>query len=393
MILLLFDVDGVLVHSRAYHLSLQRSVAYFSQRLGLGEHTLTQADIDEFEAATVTVEWESSAIATARMLLDRLRLDPLPRPMPSSFWELAAWLEAHPSAIPRPDFSTLARSCAATLPGQRPSLAMLERFLEEAQGEPFDPAIGQVLRELLGHCYDVLRSPSMQVVQAYAVGSETYRRSYGLEPRIRADSLLATADRPYLDAATRDRLLHAWREHQLGLSLYTARPSLPPIEARDLPLGYTPEAEAALELIGLQGIPIMAVGRLHYVALRHGLAAEDLVKPSRVQSLAAMGAAMTGREDESIEAAIRVDGGGPVTEPLTAIAGAHVHVFEDSASSLRAATRSVALLNEHGLGLTLTRHGIAPVGSPKVEALGAIADHVWPDVNAAIASALDSIVP
>ena len=84
-------------------------------------------------------------------------------------------------------------------------------------------------------------------------------------------------------------------------------------------------------------VPIMAVGRLHYVALRHGLAAEDLVKPSRVQSLAAMGAAMTGREDESIEAAIRVDGGGPVTEPLTAIAGAHVHVFEDSASSLRAA--------------------------------------------------------
>lgn len=390
MNLLLFDVDGVLVHSRAYHIGLQKTVAYFANRLGVGDHTLTQHEIDEFEAAMVTVEWESCAIATARMLLDRLRLDPQPRPLPASFWDLAAWLEAHPVSIPRPDFSALARASAATLPGQRPSLAMLERFLEEAETGPFDPTIRGVLRDLLGHCYDYQKGPSVQVVQAYAVGSEAYRRSYGLEPRVEAESLLATADRPLLSQTSRDRLLRDWRAGKLGLSLYTARPSLPPIEARELPLGYTPEAEQALELIELQGIPIMAVGRLQYVAQRHGLAAEDIVKPSRVQSIAAMGAARTGQEDESIEAAMRVDAGGPVTGPLTQIAGAHVHVFEDSASSLRAATRAIELLNEHGLALTLTRHGIAPTGSPKVESLSAIADRVWPDVNLAIAAALDA---
>ena len=391
MRLFLFDVDGVLVHSRAYHVGVQKTVAYFAQRLGVGDHAPTQYEIDEFEAAMVTVEWESCAIATARMLLDRLRLRPAPRPMPATFWELAAWLEAHPVAIPRPDFGALARACAATLPGQRPSLAMLERFLEEAEAGSFDPAVRQVLGELLGHCYDIHISPSMQVVQTFAVGSETYRRSYGLEPRFKAESLLTTADRPFLNPATRDGLIRAWQAQQLGLSLYTARPSLPPIEARDLPLGYTPEAEAALELVGLQGIPIMAVGRLHYVAHRNGLSVANLVKPSRVQALAAMGAAMTGREDESIEAAIRVDAGGPVTGPLSSIAGAQVHVFEDSAGGLRAATRSVELLNEHGLGLTLTRHGVAPEGSPKVKALGTTADHVWSDVNAAIDSALDTI--
>ncbi len=393
MHLFLFDVDGVLVHSRAYHIGLQKTVAYFANRLGVGDHTPTQYEIDEFEAAMVTVEWESTAIAAARLLLDRLRLDPTPQPIPASFWELAAWLEAHPVSVPRPDFSALARACAATLPGQRPSLAMLERFLEEAESGSFDPAVSRVLRELLGHCYDYQKGPSVQIVQAYAVGSEAYRRSYGLEPRVHAESLLASADRPLLSESTRDRLLTEWRAGQIGLSLYTARPSLPPIEAQDLPLGYTPEAEQALELIGLQGIPVMAVGRLQYVAEQHGLAAEDIVKPSRVQSIAAMGAARTGREDESIEAAMRVDAGGPVTGPLTQIAGAHVHVFEDSASSLRAATRAIELLNEHGLALKLTRHGIAPTGSPKVESLGAIADHVWPDVNLAIAAALDADSP
>lgn len=384
MRLFLFDVDGVLVHSRAYHIGLKKAVAYFSSALGLGDHTLTEADIDAFEAATVTVEWELSAIAVARMLIDRLRAAPPKTTLPDTFWALGDLLRAHPHPIARPDFLALAQASAQALPGQRPSLAMLERFLEEIAHEPYVTALNPVLRELLGHCYDIQRGPTMQIVQAFAVGAEAYRLSYGHPPRLVAESLLETADSPYLSSEWRTRLLDLWRSGALGISLYTARPSLPPREAPDLPLGYTPEAEAALKLVGLEGIPVMAVGRLQYVAERHGLSAEDLVKPSPVQSLAAMGAAGTGLETDSVEAALRVAQGGPVTGPLVRVAGAEVHVFEDSASSLRSATRAVALLNDHGLGVTLTRHGIAPEGSPKVAALSGIADHVWPDVNTAL---------
>jgi hypothetical protein len=63
-------------------------------------------------------------------------------------------------------------------------------------------------------------------------------------------------------------------------------------------------------------------------------------------------------------------------------------VFEDSASSLRACTKAVELLNAHGLGITLTRHGIAPAGSHKHTMLSAIADHIHPDINAALARVL-----
>lgn len=388
MKLLLFDVDGVLVHSRAYRIGLQRTVAYFSERLGLEAHSLTQADIDEFEASAVTVEWESCAIAVARLLIDRMRAEPLGEPLPASFWELAALLERRPVAIPRPDFAALARASANTLPGQRPSLAMFDRFVSEIQTDAFGPDLVPALRELLGHCYDIEIGPAMQVVQAFAVGAAAYRASYGLTPRVEAESLLETADRPFLAVPQSLALLDRWHTGRIGLSLYTARPSLPPREAPDRPLGYTPEAEAALRLVGLEGIPVMAVGRLQYVAAIHGLKTEDLVKPSRVQSLAALGAASTGKEFESIEAALRVEAGGPVGAPLTAVAGAEVHVFEDSASSLHAITRTVALLNEHGLALTLMRHGIAPAGSPKIAALGAIADRLWPDVNAAVDWAL-----
>lgn len=384
MKLFLFDVDGVLVHHRAYHLGLQRAVGLLATGLGLDGHALTQADVDEFETAAVTVEWESCAIAVARLLVDRFRFAPVAGPIPETYWALAASLAAQPVTMPRPDFVALARASAITLPGQRPSLAMLERFLEEVQDEPFGPSLTPVLKELLGHCYDITKGPAMQVVQALAVGADAYRKSYGLEPHIEAESLLETADRPFLAERQRETLLEGWRAGTLGMSLYTARPSRPPREAPDRPLGYTPEAEAALKLVGLEDIPVIAVGKLQYVGDQQGLPPEALVKPARVHSLAAMAAARTGKEFESIEAAIRVDAGGPVSEPLLRVAGDDVHVFEDSASSLRAVTRSVALLNEHGLGLTLTRHGIAPTGSPRAKTLGEIADHVWPDINVAL---------
>jgi hypothetical protein len=380
--LYLFDVDGVLVHSRAYHLGLQHTIRRLSTQLGLGDHTLTQADIDEFEAATVTVEWESSAIAVARLVLDRLREQPVGG---RGAWPaLAATLAQSPWPVARPDFTALARAVGvATLPGQRPSLAALEMLRLEA-----GPDHGW-LDDLLGHCYDIDRSPTMRVVQTFALGSEAYRRSYGHEAEFAAHSLLQIEDRPLLSPAWAARLLADRAAGRIGLTLYTARPSLPPREVRGAILGYTPEAEAALEQVGLAGIPILAVGRLQWVARSHGLTAEDLIKPSIVHPLAAMAAAKTGQEAASVEAALAVARGGPVSGPLTAVAGEHVHVFEDSASSLRAATRAVEQLNAHGLAVRLTRHGIAAANSPKYAALAAIADHVWPTVNDALYSTAD----
>jgi hypothetical protein len=379
--LYLFDVDGVLIHSRAYHLGLQHTVRRFGVQLGLGDHTLAQADIDEFEAATITVEWESSAIAVARLVLDRLRARPVAGR--ATWAALAAALARDPWPVPRPDFSALAQAVgAATLPGQRPSLAALEMLRPEAGDDH------GWLDELLGHCYDLDRSATMRVVQNYALGSDAFRRSYGRDPEFMADSLLETEDRPLLTADWASNLLAQREAGTLGLTLYTARPSLPPREADGATLGYTPEAETALAQVGLVGIPVMAVGRLHWVARGHGLTAEDLIKPSPVHPLAAMAAAKTGQEALAVEAAIVLAQGGPVMAPLTAVAGEAVHVFEDSASSLLAATRAVDQLNAHGMQVRLTRHGIAPAGSPKHTALARIADHVWPTINEALAHIL-----
>lgn len=248
------------------------------------------------------------------------------------------------------------------------------------------------LEMLLGHCYDISTSPTMQVFQNYVVGHEIYQSSYEATPHFESPALLETEDRPHLTPEMRLRLLAEREAERAWFTLYTARPSLPPREVMNgvVHTGFTPEAEMALHLNGFENgvVPIMAVGRLEWAARRVGKKSGDWVKPSPLQSLAAIATARTGRELEAMEAAHSVATGGHLPEIYAACAGEAVHVFEDSASSLRAVTRAVEMLNTHGLNLTLTRHGIAPVGSPKQAVLAAIADFVHADVNQGLAQIL-----
>ncbi|MBL8058687.1 MAG: hypothetical protein JNK29_18430 [Anaerolineales bacterium] len=397
--LILFDVDGVLVHHRAYHLGLSRSIGYFSRRMGAGDHALTQAEIDEFEGQSVTVEWESCALSAAAVLLARLRAAPPADPRPASpgiagFWQALDALGAAPTPTPRPDFTALARRVGAvTPPGGKPSLTMLPLLLAECQAEPWGALAAPLLRQLLADCYDINNSPATQVVQNFAVGHAGYRKSYGLTPHFEQAALLETEDSPLLQPAWRDRLLAERAAGRVHFTLYTARPSLPPVEVLEARRGYTPEAEIALHLIGLDSegperVPVIAVGKLEWVARRAGRNVLEWVKPSPVQALAGVAAAASGQELAAVEAALLVETGAALPELYQAGADRAVHVFEDSANSLRAVAHAVELLNAHGLGLRLTRHGIAPAGSPKSAALAQVADFVHPDVNAGLAMVL-----
>ncbi len=394
--IILFDVDGVLVQHRAYHLGLSRTVGYFSQRLGVPEQVaLTQAEIDEFEAQSVTVEWESSAISVAALVLARLRAEagagkPAGEGLPA-FWQAVDALGAQPPrAGARPDFSALARQVGARASSRRkPAHIALELLEAESAGAAWADTAQPLLRQLLADCYAVDFSPTHQVVQNYALGHAGYAAVYQLPPHFEHPALLETEDRPFLQPAWRDRLLAERAAGRLYFTLYTARPSLPPVEVTEPQRGYTPEAEMALTLVGLERagparVPIMGVGRLEWVARLSGRSAMEWVKPSPIHALAGLAAAHTRRELDAVYAAVAVEAGQALPALYTDCAGEHVHVFEDSASSLRGVTRAVEMLNAHGLGLTLTRHGIAPAGSSKHAALSQVADYLHADVNAGL---------
>jgi hypothetical protein len=133
---------------------------------------------------------------------------------------------------------------------------------------------------------------------------------------------------------------------------------------------------------------VIGFGKLDWLARRVGRAGSELVKPSPLHGMAAIGAARSGLEVESIKAALAVERGDQLRYPLTACAGEEVHVFEDSPSSLRGVAEAVQHLNRLGLGLKLTLHGVAPAGSPKRATLAEAADCVHDDINAGLAELL-----
>jgi hypothetical protein len=211
--LILFDVDGVLVHNRAYHLGLSRAVGYFSQRMGAGDHALTQAEIDEFEANSVTVEWEASALSAAALLLARLRAArpgnlPAPAAGLPAFWRALDALGAAPIPAPRPDFLAQARLAGSNTPaGAKPSQAALPRFLAECAAEPWAAFAAPLLHQLLDDCYGVDFSPTHQIFQNYVIGHARYVEAYHLPPHFNHPALLETEDTPLLTPGLRDRLL------------------------------------------------------------------------------------------------------------------------------------------------------------------------------------------
>ncbi len=376
--IILFDIDGVLIHNQAYRAALRQTVAYFSQRLGLGEITVTEADNDVFESQSITVEWDSSAICVGALLVERWKAKPF-EALHSDFWAALDELAADPISIERPDFGALARRVGqATLAGTLPSHTALSLFRHDLDGHPQGMPL---LDQLLSDCYAIERAPAAQIFQNYALGHRRYAEHYGLPPHGECEALLEELDRPSLQAEMRDRVLRAQEAGHIFPVIYTARPSLAPVEVGGKLRGYTPEAEIARDMVGLNLMPVIAYGKVDWLARKVGLRGRDLVKPSPVQAMAAIATARTGLEVESLKAALAVARGDHLRFPLTACKGETVHVFEDSASSLRAVTRAVELLNRQGLDLRLVRHGVAPAGSPKWETLAQAADVVHEDVN------------
>src|SRR6185503_13358919 len=63
----LFDMDAVLVHPGGYHAALVATVNHFSRAMGHGDYGPTPEEIEAFEAAGITSEWDSAPIAIAEI--------------------------------------------------------------------------------------------------------------------------------------------------------------------------------------------------------------------------------------------------------------------------------------------------------------------------------------
>lgn len=345
MDILLFDLDAVLLNSAGYHRSLVETVRRVALHLGFGEATLSQAEIDAFEARDITAEWDSSALCAALLLSAAWQENPEVR-LPSR-----PPLETAPRRHAFPDVGAFFRQLDA-IPGDDTWSRAERALLDRLDGASASQA--EALRSVLRDARTLDRSLTFWLVQLFNLGSRRFESIYGRPPGVETESFLERYDRPTLTSGERDAL-RAWiSAGERCAAIVTNRPC-----ASSATLFDSPEAEIGVEVSGLGDLPFVAAGHLGSAAVGKGLAPQAFLKPSAVHVLAGIRAALGQSSTESVAAAVDLVAGRRIDDRWRSLDGARVFLFEDAPKGLKSALAAREALASHGVRVDLGLCGIA----------------------------------
>ena len=218
---------------------------------------------------------------------------------------------------------------------------------------------------ILGQSRNIKFSQTMRLFQHYSLGSRAFSETYDLPAEVETESFLLTHDRSNINDEIRAKL----RRPDIYPAGLTLRPSAPPRDVEGSHLGYAPEAEIALELVGLADIPLIAFGKLEYLAASRGLDPGALIKPSPVHALAATAAALTGNEWAGLQSA----GDWYQTGKLNGIFSDlprefELFVVEDTLGGIRSTQAAGEIFQQSGFNVTVHTLGLTSGSAAKIEA-------------------------
>lgn len=371
---LLLDIDGVLVRPLGYRAALRAALATFAEWMGFADFQVDEELIHDLEARGISSEFDMLPLLLGALLQSVLSQTEIPD-LPENLVEAAKHIAtAHP--LPPRELTV-------------PPFALLEDCFpsEAAYRSGLYPALPQALRRhLLLNTRDAYRSPTTWLFQQFVLGSQRFEQVYGLPAQVQSPSTLHEYDQPLLDPLSRKRLERAWRNGSLCVAAMTARPSLPPKGVTAGTDPYPPEAEAALELIGLPDLPLIGLGKLDYVARRANLAVESLLKPAPAQALAATLLAGGAEELAALEAVLNwlsLPAQPPTFDNLPK--QFELHVVEDTLGGIRSGRAAAALLEPYGYQIQVYAWGLTdgnPLKRATLEGAGVRCFDTWEELLA-----------
>jgi len=351
---ILLDIDGVLVHHGGYRAALHATLNHFASLMGLSHFDFPEEKLAELEKRGIYSEWDMVPLLLATLWNDILSHRPnlnLPADLYSAATEIGRNVNGYmPRELIIPEFEYIA--------GQYPAEAALQHGCF-----PFIPI--DLRLNILSQSRNINLSQTMRLFQHYSLGSRVFSKTYELPAEVETESFLLTHDRSNINDTIRDRL----RQPNIYLAGLTARPSAPPREVNDSHFGYAPEAEIALELVGLADIPLIAFGKLEYLAAKRGLDAGVLIKPSPVHALAATAAAFTGDEWSGLQSA----GDWFQTGKLNGVFANlprefELYVVEDTLGGIRSTQAAGDVLRQAGFDVNTHTLGLTSGSASKVKA-------------------------
>ncbi len=346
--IILLDIDGVLVQPGGYRATLRATVRHF-----LGEYPIEEDLPASMEKRGISSEWDMAPLIIAAYwdnVLSRQRMDALSHDVRIAARQIQSLRTVtEPKHLSIPAFELVEGIYPADAAYQAGCFKFIPNTLQ---------------KNLLTESRSVEKSQTMRVFQHFTLGSKTYSETYQQPSEFETDSLLLLEDKPNISPEIVEKLNHP-RHH---LAAFTARPSHPPrgIEAQ---IGYAPEAELALELIGMTNIPLMAFGKLEYIAAKRGLDPAALVKPSPFQALAGILAAWTGDELAALNAAYDWLITGKLNELFNALPRSfELIVVEDTMGGIRSVQAAGGILKQAGFNVNIRAIGLTGGIPAKAEA-------------------------
>jgi hypothetical protein len=386
--ILLFDVDGVLIEDGGYYAALIKTLDYFNRLLGAGPIVFGPPDRDQFQSRGYVNEWDLCPLCAGVLLIETLARQPdrllTPAPFEDFLRQLRGATVPQLAEVAHPYLEQIDR--AQGKPVERARNVLLSALDQLSLREETRIATESLLHEMFSQTHDVDRAPVTQIFQEFVIGSQLYAESYHLPPRFNEPSVLITEDRSLIGVESKQKLAGWAKTDRAQICVYTARPSLPPADDPDhiSHVGYSPEAELGMHLLDMH-YPLIATGRVQWLAAKVNVPFESVTKPAPIQALAAIGAAITHEEANSLLAAHALMSREELIGPLMHLEDqtTHVWIVEDGILGMQATHGAIDLLKRHGIDIDAHAIGIA-AGGPKAGALAPLSDIVLPDVNAAI---------
>lgn len=348
--IILLDIDGVLVQPGGYRAALRATVKRF-----IGDYVIEEDLITSMEKRGISSEWDMSPLIIAAYWEDVLSRQPMGG-LSDDVAVAAKQIQEQKMEMPKqlhiPEFEL----AAGQYPAETAFLAGCFASIPEA-----------LRKNLLTDSRNVRKSETFRTFQHFTLGSKNYQATYQLSPEFEAQSLLRTEDKANISTEIGERLRHPMN----SLAAFTARPSHPPrgVEAG---VGYAPEAELALELVGMTDIPLMAFGKLEYIAAQHGLDPAALIKPSPFQALAGVLAAWTGDELSALQAAYDWHVSGKLNSRFGELPQSfELAVVEDTLGGIRSTRAAGEILREAGFDVTVRAFGLTSGIAAKAAAFAA----------------------
>lgn len=367
---LLLDIDGVLVRPGGYRRAYRDTVNSFLSEFGLTRLNLNSDHFAEnFEAIEIPAEWEMVPLTLAMIFDYLLSLDPtleLPRTLQ----------DARPLATLSGDISGFDAYFRRTLPILQahmdgPSLPTQAIFRAIKRGDspsrlfPFFRREA-LLTDIFSDSLNIHKSTPMQRLEAFLLGKEAFRETFGIDCPDGIVSTLETCDEPLLAERYREKI---WKEN--GKTIFAAGMTARPDRLdRSFPsslrngFGGIPEAECAFHALGWRGddgVKLIGCISLETVENWLGVPTDTYLKPHPVHALSALILALNGNPFLAIDAAQRYyeDQDESLLKELIAKNNIlRVAVVEDSAIGIRSASAAVELLRRDGYSIEFLPYGV-----------------------------------